>query len=95
MHPPEDGGASKVLRTIPNHAERKGINCCGRWTADLVSAVLNADGLEQFAVRRALLRMLSVRNIWSGLDTLEKTAVVLAVVALTLAAWALGSLAIP
>jgi hypothetical protein len=35
--------------------------------------------------------MLSARNVWSGLDSLEKIAVVLALVALTLAAWALGS----
>jgi hypothetical protein len=37
--------------------------------------------------------MLSVRNAWSGLDSFEKAAVVFAVLALTLAAWALGSLA--
>jgi hypothetical protein len=35
--------------------------------------------------------MLSVRNAWSGLDSLEKVAVVFAVLALTMAAWALGS----
>lgn len=39
--------------------------------------------------------MLSVRNAWSGLDSLEKIAVVFAVLALTMAAWALGSLATP
>jgi hypothetical protein len=46
-------------------------------------------------VRGENLRMLTLRNAWSGLDRFEKVAVVLAVVALTLAAWALGTLAIP
>ena len=50
--------------------------------------------LGRFSYRRAL-RMLSVRNAWSGLDSLEKIAVVFAVLALTMAAWALGSLATP
>jgi hypothetical protein len=39
--------------------------------------------------------MASVRNAWSGLDSLEKVAVVSAVLALTLAAWALGSYVTP
>ena len=39
--------------------------------------------------------MLSVRNAWSGLDSFERVAVVFAVLALTLAAWALGSYVTP
>jgi hypothetical protein len=39
--------------------------------------------------------MHSLRNVWSGLDSFEKIAVTLAVLALTLAGWALGSLPIP
>lgn len=39
--------------------------------------------------------MLRVRNAWSSLESFEKIAVVFAVLALTMAAWALGSLARP
>jgi hypothetical protein len=42
-----------------------------------------------------VLRMLSVRNTWTGLNSFEKAAIVLSVIALTLAVWALGSLAMP
>ncbi len=38
---------------------------------------------------------LGVRNAWSGLDSVEKVAVVFAVLALTLAAWVLGSSVTP
>jgi hypothetical protein len=35
--------------------------------------------------------MLGMRNAWSGLDSFEKIAVVFAILALMMAAWALGS----
>lgn len=39
--------------------------------------------------------MLTVRHAWSDLDSIEKAAIVLGLVALTLAAWVLGSAMIP
>ena len=36
------------------------------------------------------MRLVTVRNTWSDLDSVEKAAVMLALLALTLAAWVLG-----
>lgn len=38
------------------------------------------------------MRLITVRNRWSDLDSVEKAVVMLALLALTLAAWALGGL---
>ena len=41
------------------------------------------------------MRLVSVRNTWSDLDSVEKAAVMLGFVALTLAAWVLGTILVP
>jgi len=61
----------------------------------LAFPVLSAEIRGNSFSRERVLPTLNVRNAWSGLDSFEKIAVVLSVVALTLAAWALGSLATP
>jgi len=38
------------------------------------------------------MRLVSVRNTWSDLDSVEKAAVMLVLLALTLAAWVLGGM---
>ena len=38
------------------------------------------------------MRLVTVRNTWSDLDSVEKAAVMLALLALTLAGWVLGGL---
>ena len=49
-------------------------------------------GIALTAVERGeALRLITLRNSWSDLDSVEKAAVMLGLLALTLAAWVLGS----
>jgi len=41
------------------------------------------------------MRLLTMRHTWSDLDAVEKAAVMLGFVALTLAAWVLGTILVP
>jgi hypothetical protein len=87
-------GSPSVPLPIANRPQIKRIS---RLNATIMFGIPGAQrkGSRQFISRESVLPILNVRNAWSGLDSFEKIAVVLSVVALTLAAWTLGSLATP
>ena len=93
-HAAGGGCIGRLFRQLPNDMTKKGLLLAASgvliWHWQCCMRVSLADLL-----RGESLRMLTVRNAWSGLDRFEKVAVVLGVVALTLAAWALGTLAMP
>jgi hypothetical protein len=78
----------------------------GRWnrsgnkgiTQRLTSAGFGSGGAVEYRSRQFPgrdMRLMSVRNTWLDLDAVEKAAVMLAFVALTLAAWVLGTMIVP